>query len=293
MMRHLLVILWLLAGAWSPQASALALPSWQQLVFEQQNFWARARGEVTLKKGVAPLFPETGQEPFLRLEIQNTVGSSIESIVVDVTTDDAGSMARWRLSRGRDQRLKTHRYLDNGILRERREPAAGDGEESLSSRDGGWVSSGVIRVPLPQAARSRTLLTPHALLLLVPSLLEDPARADNYLVHTDLNFFSIAVAVMPEDRTRADFRLDGDKIDGKRRTRAVRLRLRPLPGNPEAPDFELMGLSGDITIRIDEATGLPLQLRGEAPRIGGAELNLVEAHTRPIPQPAEPAAHAP
>jgi hypothetical protein len=98
---------------------------------------------------------------------------------------------------------------------------------------------------------------------------------------------------MPEDRTRADFRLDGDKIDGKRRTRAVRLRLRPLPGNPEAPDFELMGLSGDITIRIDEATGLPLQLRGEAPRIGGAELNLVEAHTRPIPQPAEPAAHAP
>ena len=68
----------------APAVPAFELPPWQQLVFEQRNFWATARGELNLKKGVAPLFPESGTEPFVRLEIQNTVGSSIESIVVDL-----------------------------------------------------------------------------------------------------------------------------------------------------------------------------------------------------------------
>lgn len=270
------------ACAGPARGATLAMPDWQQLVFEQRSFWARARGEVTLKRGVAPLFPDTQADPFLRIEVQNTVGASIESIVVDVAGDDVACLARWRLSRGRDQRLKTHRYLDEAVLRERREPAAASGDrEALRGADSRWVSSGVTRVPLPPAAASRRLLSPHALFLLLPGLLDRPQLADDYLLHTDLNFFRLEVDAIREERVRSAFRLDGDEINGERRVRALTLRVLPLPGNPEAPDFELMGLSGAITVLVDEATGLPLKLRGEAPRIGSAELNLVEAQTRP------------
>ena len=297
MLRLLPVLPCLLAAFLAPAAAALELPSWQQLVFEQRNFWATARGELTLKRGVAPLFPETGAEPFLRLEIQNTVGTSVESIVVDVAPGDAASLARWRLSRGRDQRLKTHRYLDDSILRERREPAAaaeaGGDRAALRDGNGGWVSSGVTRINLPAAAEGRTVITPHALFLLLPALLDDPSRADDYLVHTDLNFFRLTARVGEPDRIDTDFRLDDRDVEGRRRARVLHLRADALAGNPEGQDFELMGLSGPLLFLVDGTTGLPLRVLGEAPRIGGAELNLVEAQSRPAPAGAATAAPDP
>ncbi|MHA7817808.1 MAG: hypothetical protein ACX93N_15125 [Pseudohaliea sp.] len=297
MPRLLPALLCLLAAALAPAAPAFELPPWQQLVFEQRNFWATARGEVNLKKGVAPLFPESENDPFVRLEIQNTVGSSIESIVVDLAPADGASLARWRLSRGRDQRLKTHRYLADSILRERREPAnggtAGDGPAAFGAGDGGWVSSGLTRIDLPAAAEGRTIITPHALFLLLPEFLDDPGRAGGYLVHTDLNFYRLVASPGSGETIEADFRLDEGRVEGRRGTRVLRVRAEPLAGNPEGQDFELMGLSGDIVFLIDRVTGLPLRIRGEAPRIGGAELNLVEAHSRPAPAKAAPAAATP
>ncbi|HKK22550.1 MAG TPA: hypothetical protein VJ947_02600, partial [Pseudohaliea sp.] len=88
-------------------------------------------------------------------------------------------------------------------------------------------------------------------------------------------------------------RLDESRVEGRRSTRTLRLRAEPLAGNPEGPDFELMGLSGTILFLVDRATGLPLRIRGEAPRIGSAELNLVEALSRPAPAKAAPAAARP
>jgi hypothetical protein len=296
MHRLLPALLCLLAALAAPAARAFELPPWQQLVFEQRNFWATARGELNLKKGVAPLFPEAVNDPFVRLEIQNTVGSSIESIVVDLAPDDGASLARWRLSRGRDQRLKTHRYLADSILRERREPgdsSADSDRAAFGAGDGGWVSSGVTRIDLPAAAEGRTLITPHALFLLLPELLDEPARAATYLVHTDLNFYRLVASPGSSETIEADFRLDEGRVEGRRGTRVLKLRAEPLAGNPEGPDFELMGLSGEIEFLVDRATGLPLRIRGEAPRIGGAELNLIEAHSRPAPAKAPPAAAAP
>ena len=39
-------------------------------------------------------------------------------------------------------------------------------------------------------------------------------------------------------------------------------------------DFTVLGLDGEIILLFDKATGLPLQIRGDAPRIGGTEINL-------------------
>ena len=39
-------------------------------------------------------------------------------------------------------------------------------------------------------------------------------------------------------------------------------------------DFRLLGLNGEIILFFDRVTGLPLQIRGQAPRIGATEINL-------------------
>ncbi|WP_161787596.1 hypothetical protein [Pseudohaliea rubra] len=293
MSRLLPALLCLLAAFMAPAGTAFELPAWQQLAFEQRNFWATARGELSLKHGVAPLFPESEAAPFLRLEVQNTVGSTIESIVVDLNAGDAASIGRWRLSRGRDQRLKTHQYLPDLIKRQRREPAADGSGPGGGVGQSGWVTSGPGEVELPPEAAGRVIIAPHALFLLLPALLEDPSRAEGYLVHTDLNFYRLVASPGATETMRADFRLDEGRVEGRRSTRTLELRTEPLTGNPEGQDFELMGLSGPIVFFVDRATGLPLRVRGEAPRIGGAELNLVEALSRPAPARTAPAAAIP
>jgi len=76
------------------------------------------------------------------------------------------------------------------------------------------------------------------------------------------------------------YQLDGKAVSGSRNTTGVALKVEPLGKLAEKPDFSLLGLEGDITLLFDRATGLPLQLRGNAPRIGRAEINLKAATLR-------------
>ena len=55
---------------------------------------------------------------------------------------------------------------------------------------------------------------------------------------------------------------------------AVALQVDPEGQLAEKPDFSVLGLSGDIILFFDKVTGLPLQVRGTAPRIGDADINL-------------------
>ena len=48
-------------------------------------------------------------------------------------------------------------------------------------------------------------------------------------------------------------------------------------------DFSLLGLQGEIILLFDRNSGLPLQIRGEAPRIGSTEINLKSATLRAAP----------
>jgi hypothetical protein len=68
----------------------------------------------------------------------------------------------------------------------------------------------------------------------------------------------------------------GPAISGTVQTRGVTLQVSPLGELAEKPDFSLLGLTGKggIAVLFDPESDLPLQLRGTAPRIGNAEINL-------------------
>lgn len=284
------LLLYLLSG----QAHAMALPTWQQLVFEQKSFWATARGVLTLSeftdaRGARDLDPagmgDASDRPqYLSLEVNNYVASNSEQITLTLDADTGATQFRWRLSRGRESRVKIHEYGDMGIARERREPPSH--EPGISPAD--WPASHEMEVILPPEARGRHIIATHALLVLLPTLVADPSRADDYLVHTDLNFFrleaSLSDKVVVIENTLT---VNGEASEKDRHCRVLTLRLAPVPGNPEAEDVMLMGMSGKIHVFIDRDTGLPLRLRGDAPRIGRAELNLIEASTRKAREPVK------
>jgi hypothetical protein len=96
------------------------------------------------------------------------------------------------------------------------------------------------------------------------------------IVHTDLNFYRVRMTRGSDSRIPIDYRLLGEnrEISGRRDTQAVILRASPVGKPEDNPDFSLLGLDGEITVRFDAATGVPLQLRGRAPRIGATTINL-------------------
>ncbi|MEQ8515661.1 MAG: hypothetical protein RIC38_08660 [Chromatocurvus sp.] len=277
---------WLVLCLLSGPLHAMEMPAWQQLVFEQKSFWATARGVLTLSEFTdargARNLSSTGDDArdrpqYLSLEVNNYVGSNSEQITLTLDAESGATQFRWRLSRGRDSRVKIHEYSDTGIARERREPPSDD--TSISPAD--WPPTHEMEVALPPEAKGRQIVATHALLVLLPTLVADPSRADDYLVHTDLNFFRLQATLSGKTVIIENtVTVNGEARKKERRCRVLTLEMVPLPDNPEEPDVMLMGMSGTIEAFIDRDTGLPLRLRGDAPRLGRAELNLIEASTR-------------
>lgn len=285
---------WLLLCLLSGQVSAIELPAWEQLVFEQKSFWATARGVLTLSEFTdargardldsAKAAVASDRPQYLSLEVNNYVASKSEQITLTLDAESGAARFRWRLSRGRDSRVKIHEYSDTGIARERREPPSDD--PGISPAD--WPPTHEMQIALPPQANGRHIVATHALLVLLPTLMADPTRADDYIVHTDLNFFRLQASLSNKTAVvDTTLTVNGEVSRKERRCRVLTLQLEPVPGNPEQPDIMLMGMSGKIHVFIDSDSGLPLRLRGDAPRIGRAELNLIEASTRVAPDPLQ------
>jgi hypothetical protein len=82
-----------------------------------------------------------------------------------------------------------------------------------------------------------------------------------------------------------DYEIIGqDSISGKRDTMAVALQVSPEGTLAEDNDFSLLGLKPEIILFFDSKTGLPIQIRGEAPRIGATAINLKAVTMRDMPQ---------
>jgi hypothetical protein len=110
-------------------------------------------------------------------------------------------------------------------------------------------------------------------------------------INTEFNFYLVKLSRGDSPAIKVKYQLSGSgqTVSGSRETRAVKLAISPLT-EPDKPDFSLLGLHGEITILFDREQTLPLQLRGTAPRLGSAEINLTAAtlrKTAPGPQEVE------
>jgi hypothetical protein len=254
-----------LVGATQAAEDALPpLPDWQVLEFEEKAFWATARSRLEI-------LPIADDKQHWELDVLSSVVDNSEQIVVRFDPATGRALTRSRLSRGKEQRIKSYQYEADFILRERQTP----GTDS-SVEPGKWPVTTTGRVAYPGAASTTILTEPYMLILIAQRLqAQGPDKSVEVIVHTDLNFYRVRLTSGKGIPIDANYTVNGQGLtSGKRETVAVALRVTPEGTPVDDSDFSLLGLQGEIILFFDRSSGLPLQIRGVAPRIGATAINL-------------------
>jgi hypothetical protein len=245
------------------------LPAWQELSFEQKALWATARSRIS----IAP--SEVAESQWL-LRASSSVVSNAEEVKLTLRADSGAAIARKRLSSGKNQRLKTYAYRPDSILRERREPGKNSGGD-----DSEWPITSRKTLRYPHDLGQRAVTDAYALLPLAGRFLESGSDTMEIAVHTDHNFYLVILSRGEAREIEVNYQLNGqEKVTGTQRAQQVRLQVSPLGPEEDKADFSLLGLSGDISLLLASDSGLPLQLRGVAPRIGETSIQLKTASLR-------------
>ncbi len=268
MRRLALAALWLalLAGP-----AGGAEPPWRWLRFERQSPWGAATADIGLRPVAAGGW---------QLTVSSQLGErNSERITLRLASLQGAIEARQRHSRGRrQQRFKAFDYSGEAILRERREPGAGE-DELAPAR---WRRGELRRIPLPSLPRGAVLTAPSALLLLAcDPLLADAGAERTVFVHTDYNFYRVTLVNRGERELPARFELAAGGASSSRGGPAVaahRIELLVSPlSEPERPDFALLGLSGSVALLVARDSRLPLRVTGSAPWLGEVHIDLRSA----------------
>ena len=250
------------------------LPTWQVLEFEEQAYWATANSRLELVES-------EGDETQWEFKVSSSVVGNSEELSLGFEAASGRALKRERLSKGKEQRLKTFAYRSDDILRERHNPQA-----NSKAPPEEWPVTNRRTIPYPAAASQLVMTNPHLLILLAQRLqAQGPGGSMEVLVHTDLNFYRVRLTSGNGIPVTANYKITGDKkSSGPRDTVAVALQVSPEGGLTDKEDFSLLGLQSEIILFFDKDSGLPLQVRGKAPRIGATEINLKSVTLRPAQQ---------
>ena len=251
----------------------IPLPAWQTLEFEQQAYFVTARSQLAIA-------PDSADPTRWQLTANSSVASNSEDVVLELAPADGRALRRSRLSKGKEQRYKTYDFLPDYILRVRHDPPADTAVPPAQ-----WPVSSRKKITYPALEPGVVVTDAYALVLLAERFGRSTEASAEVAVNTEFNFYRVRMSHTDGPPLKVDYQLAGaGAISGSRQTRGVALQVSPLGEQREKPDFSLLGLNGDITVLFDADSGLPLQLRGTAPRIGSTEINLKAAKLR---NPAE------
>lgn len=253
------------AAAEENQTARPPLPAWQILEYEQQAFFVTASSRLELR-------PDSEDAGRWQLSADSSVASNSESVALDLAAADGRVLHRSRFSKGKEQRYKTYDFLPAHILRVRQDPPP---KTTLPPAE--WPVSSRHEIPYPAAAGA-VVTDAYALIDLAGRFLDSDEASAQVVVNTEFNFYRVQMSHSDGPAIKVNYRVAGASaaVSGNQPTRGVTLQVSPLGEPAEKPDFSLLGLDGkgDITVLFDTINGLPVQLRGTAPRIGSAEINL-------------------
>lgn len=268
-----LCLLFSVSGRAAVPGEVPSMPPWQVLEFERKAFWATAKSRMELPQ------PAAGENTWGFLA-NSSVMSNSEQVYLRFDPWDARVRVRMRLSEGSNQRLKVFGYGEKYVHRHRRNP---DGKPVASPGD--WPVTSRKRLSYPAGTEGLTVTSPYLLMYLAQTLYEQgPGAATEVLVHTDINFYRVKLRCESGPIISVDYQSAGEgHHKGKQRTTAVTIEASPAGELAEDDDFDLLGLHGEITVLFDQASGVPVKVRGSAPRIGETSINLRSVTMRPQP----------
>jgi hypothetical protein len=246
------------------EENAPQLPEWQVLEFEEKAFWATAKSRLEI-------LPDPEDESLWELSVLSSVVNNSEEIVVAFDPANGRVITRSRVSQGKGQRMKSYEYEDNFVLRERRNPSADPSALPLE-----WPVSSQNKIALPASATDTVVTSPHLLILLAQRLqAQGPDKSLDVLVHTDWDFYRVRLTSGNGVPVEVDYQIGGKNSGGgTRETYGVAVQIQPEGALKDDKDFNLLGLEDGIILLFDRESGLLLQIRGVAPRIGSTKINL-------------------
>ena len=238
--------------------------------FQKKAYWATARSRLEV-------LPVAQNKNLWEINVQSSVLDNWEQLAVrfDPTTDRV--VKRSRLSKGKEQRIKLYQYETDFILRERRDPGA---DTNVPPQE--WPVSYSGEITYPVSADDTVVTSTYLLVLLAQRLqAQELDKSIEVIVHTDTNFYRVRLTRGNGIPINVAYEITGNgSVHGKRETFAVALHIAPEGTPADKSDFSLFGLQSEIILFFDHTTGLPLQIRGVAPRIGATEINLKSVSMR-------------
>lgn len=283
-------------------SAATEPPPWRTLEYHKEYFWVKASTTLSLKpvasgqaaaSWVQPanstaLKPQAAQ--VWQLAVVSAIASNQEKIVEWLDPQSFGLYQRSRLSEGKEKRFKNYRFLAQGVHRLRRAPVPG--EESKPSKS--WSQTTAQTIPYPAALAQPVALTSPQALLAIASMAPLAKTGDSWrgYIYTDLDFFEATLTVSGTETVPQAFTLTAKtstcRVKANKTALVVDLSTRYIGDKAQEDAFDLLGMTGKISILVDTETRLPVRLRGVAPRLGYTNLDLAKASSDRIAAPCKP-----
>ena len=282
-------LLWLVAPPVS--ADRTVSPPWGMLEFERKSVWGTANSRIELNKRsqaeLAGAWHNPSRQDYLvpagdgtwELDIAATVGRNQARLQLLLEPATAAIYQRDRLTIGRkDRRNKFYRYHAGGVTRIRRDPLPQ--QVALPALE--WSQTSLQELSFPKLPADAIVTTPYALLVLVSAVPLAAGETFSVYIHTDYNLYRVQLERGDSTRLQASFQLHADGgqttlIDEARAVESITLQVEATALAPDKPDFDLLGLGGEVSVLLDSETRLPLRVLGTAPRVGKTHLDLIAA----------------
>ena len=268
---------------------------WSHLSFHAKNFWVEVSTDLQMKslrasdldavllaspKGI-PIRPQTPQ--INEMTINTTIDPRFRSPVkihnrIWFNPADASALGRVRQRRGEDDFQKTYRFTEQGVFRHRIEPKdRGEAREEpdkwtdikntfypydMNQLNCGNVSERSALIYILSAAASSKDNTPLTLCIFGKRQLHRVQLRKEGIQPLTINYI--------EKNRQVETRKEGT-------VGALRLTITAQPiesGLEDAENFSFLGFHKGITIYIEPASGLPIQVSGIIPNVGKADLKL-------------------
>jgi len=193
--------------------------------------------------------------------------------------ENAALLQRLKELRGRKNNSKVYRFAKNG-KHDFRKNFDNDSYKINLSEVKNWGTS---FAPYPvEINKDQVISESSALLFLIGMLkLQNPGDEENLVLYSRGQLINTKLTVAEKTKLKTDFTItsggNNQHIKEKKRS-VIRVVVKPVDsqGNP-VKDLKVMGLQGDISMYIDEATRLLLQITGEVEIAGEVDIKLKSA----------------
>jgi hypothetical protein len=241
--------------------------AWSELRYEAKSMWATALSKLTLTTEESAEFGQVQ-----RIQLEGSVAKNTERETILLAPGDGAVLIRERFTSGKNQRMKQYAYDETTVTRTRREP---DAKGNLPPQQ--WPISSAIKLQRPSLQDCPVLSVIPALLILSQEVSSAPNQTLTTCVHSDNNFYRVQLKKSGEEQLKVNYGLGGVKVTGEKATDVITVLVEPVGKHDGDMDFSLLGLSSPVVILVGQEVQLPLHVRGKAPRIGSAQINLTGA----------------